>query len=380
MATDDETDRGKRGENVDASSGPDVSRRNFLLGRIRPDPREQAEKAWRGSAVRDTANDPDAPSRPMPSVISWLEDSLDDPNGASGASGRTAPARSRANYDANHDANHAFPLLRPPGALAEIEFLEACTRCGDCTQACEPGAIRQAPPRLRSAAETPIIDPTLAPCLLCEDFPCISACEPGALRAEAPSSLGTAHVQAFDCLNRLGTTCSVCVERCPVPGVMSWAEGVPAVDASLCTGCGQCHYACPAPSNAIAIHPNAERPTRAEIEARAATEHEADDTQFELPELHDEVIDDEVVAELFRDLGALTRVLEIQEKGAAKGHAERLEPNLEDARARYVAGEIRALQILYVYEDETWCDTLMRVPEGTRVLRMKAPARATGNA
>lgn len=364
MATDDE------------SSGRDVSRRNFLLGRIRPDPRAEAEKAWRGSVTRGQTSQADAPDRPLPGVISWLEDSLDESSALPRSGGQAARHRART----DPDAGRAFPLLRPPGALAEVEFLEACTRCGDCIEACEPGAIRTAPPRLRSAAETPIIDPTLAPCLLCEDLPCISACEPGALRAEAPSSLGTAHVQAFDCLNRLGTTCSVCVERCPVPGAMSWAGGVPTVDASLCTGCGQCHYACPAPSNAIAIHPNAERPTRAEIEARAATEQDAADLPIELPELHDEIVDDEIIDGLFRDLAALTRIVEIQEKGAARGHAERLGPDLESAKTRFAAGEIRALQIVYVYEDETWCDTLMRQPAGTRVLRMKAPARATGHA
>ena len=263
MATDGKSDGG--------SQGKEVSRRNFLLGRIRRDPREEAEKAWRGAATRGQNDDPEASARPLPSVISWLEDSLDESNGTAGSVGRGAAHRSRM----RPDADRAFPVLRPPGALAESEFLEACTRCGDCIEACEPAAIRKAPERMRSAEETPIIDPALAPCLLCEDFPCISACEPGALRAEAPSSLGTAHVQAFDCLNRLGTTCSVCVERCPVPGALFWANGVPDVNPALCTGCGQCHYTCPAPTNAIAIHPNPERPTREEVEVRAASEREA---------------------------------------------------------------------------------------------------------
>lgn len=352
----------------------DLTRRSFLLGRLRPDHGAKAEEAWHGRAIQGKDEDPDTSSRPLPSVISWLDDSMD-------ASSSSSRSRARPNSDL------AFPLLRPPGALAESEFLEACTRCGDCVKACTPGAITKASERMRAAAETPIIDPAISPCLLCEDFPCITACETGALRIEAPSLLGTAHLQPLDCLNRLGTTCSVCVERCPVPGALFWANGVPDVASALCTGCGQCHYACPAPINAIAIHPNPERPTRVEVEARAASEREAIshtdeavDEPIELPELQDEVVDDETVADLFRDLGALTRVIEIQEKGAPRGHAESLELDLESAANRYAAGEIRALQIVYVLDDETWCDTLMRQATGTRVLRMRTPARATGHA
>ncbi|MBP1773199.1 MAG: hypothetical protein H6P99_2362, partial [Holophagaceae bacterium] len=37
-------------------------------------------------------------------------------------------------------------LLRPPGALEELEFLTKCTRCDKCVRACPENAILKAPP------------------------------------------------------------------------------------------------------------------------------------------------------------------------------------------------------------------------------------------
>jgi Fe-S-cluster-containing hydrogenase component 2 len=239
---------------------------------------------------------------------------------------------------------------------------------------------------MRVAAGTPIIDVTQSPCLLCEDLPCIAACESGALRSEAAAALGTAHIQPLDCLNRLGSSCTVCIERCPVPEALRLVDGVPVVEASLCTGCGQCAYACPAPSNAIAILPSELRPSLAQIEERAAAAAAATavsdiesraETEIELPDLQDQIVGDEVIGQLFVDLAALGQILEINEKGGARTHSETVGLDLDLAKERFLAGEVRALQIVYRHQDETWCDTLMRVPTGTRILRMLAPTRAT---
>ena len=45
--------------------------------------------------------------------------------------------------------------------------------------------------------------------------------------------------------------CSVCVERCPVPGAIRVSAGQPQIQPALCTGCGQCVAVCPAPVLAI---------------------------------------------------------------------------------------------------------------------------------
>lgn len=332
-----------------------ITRRGLLLGRIagKPTPLPAAPITKEG--------------RPLPDVISWLA-----PNIAP-----FSPRAERARPDA------PFPILRPPGAIAEPEFLAACTRCGDCITACQPSAIRSAPPLLRAAADTPIIQPLEAPCALCEDLPCISACESGALRPEAPATLGTAHIQLHDCLNRLGSECSVCLERCPVPGALSSVAGAPEVNAALCTGCGMCQYVCPAPRNAVTILPNPDRPTRTLLEARAASKvskaSETDDAAIELPELREEIVDDDTLRSLFADLSSLTRVLEVKLKGGPTRYASASAVSLPKAEALLFGGSVHAVQIVYEYRSETWCDTLMRTPKGTRILRMKSPARATGH-
>ncbi len=57
------------------------------------------------------------------------------------------------------------------------------------------------------------------------------------------------------CLAFRGTLCTVCVERCPVPGAIVLDRGRPKIVESLCTGCGDCVARCPAPINALALRP-----------------------------------------------------------------------------------------------------------------------------
>ena len=49
--------------------------------------------------------------------------------------------------------------------------------------------------------------------------------------------------------------CSVCVERCPVPGAILVELGRPRVDPAKCDGCGRCVLTCPAPVLAFELVP-----------------------------------------------------------------------------------------------------------------------------
>lgn len=147
--------------------------------------------------------------------------------------------------------------LRPPGALAEADFLLACHRCGQCVAACPPSAIRPLPATAGLIAATPVIDPLIQPCHLCADTPCITACPSGALQplAEVQSArMGLARITAATCLMTQGKECDFCVASCPVPGALTQTAGeVPEVQADRCTGCGVCVYVCPSEPKAIAI-------------------------------------------------------------------------------------------------------------------------------
>lgn len=156
----------------------------------------------------------------------------------------------------------ALPIHRPPGAVDEVTFLSGCTRCNECISACPVGAIVHAPARFREAAGTPMIDVHASACIMCEDTPCITACKPGVLNADQPRKMGVAWIQTMACLAHTGSFCTVCSERCPVPGTIDVVAGRPTIRADVCTGCGVCASVCPAPTNAIVVMPLADRPLR----------------------------------------------------------------------------------------------------------------------
>jgi ferredoxin len=68
-----------------------------------------------------------------------------------------------------------------------------------------------------------------------------------------PSELGlrTYTVVQERCLGSVSQVCTVCQERCPAPRAIHFVGLVPVIDATRCTGCGECARVCPAPSTAI---------------------------------------------------------------------------------------------------------------------------------
>ncbi len=149
-------------------------------------------------------------------------------------------------------------VQRPPGALPEIEFLVACTRCGECSTACPPGAILTLDHRAGAASGTPFLDVNRhRPCVLCTDAPCMPACPTGALQVIPvhDAVMGTAKVARDQCTAWLGESCVRCSIVCPLKSaaIVVDTEGRPWVDPRGCTGCGLCVAVCPTTPKSIEV-------------------------------------------------------------------------------------------------------------------------------
>lgn len=143
----------------------------------------------------------------------------------------------------------AGPLpLRPPGAPDEASFLELCTRCDKCVEACPHGTITRFSVDAGELVHTPVINPAERACHLCDGYPCVAACEDGALTppGERPWPLGKVSVNEDSCFAFKGPECGACVGVCPrdvdAIRLVRWR---PVVDREACVGCGVCLEACP---------------------------------------------------------------------------------------------------------------------------------------
>jgi polyferredoxin len=171
------------------------------------------------------------------------------------------------------DANYNDRLIRPPGSVAERDFLERCIRCAECMKVCPNNALH--PAFMESGVEglwTPILIPRIGycepTCVLCGQV-----CPTGAIqkinedqklgnatRHIEPIRIGTAFYDHGRCLPwAMATPCIVCEEFCPTAPKAIWVEEVdapdrdgrmvhlqrPHVDPRLCIGCGACEKVCP---------------------------------------------------------------------------------------------------------------------------------------
>ena len=139
--------------------------------------------------------------------------------------------------------------FRPPGALTEPAFLAACTRCGYCVEACPVDAIVSAPASAGLAAATPIIEPLVQPCVVCEGMFCATVCPTDALIAPvdgwASEKMGRLALDTGRCIAFQGIECGVCARVCPIGAAALDLDdaGRPVIGAA-CVGCGICVRAC----------------------------------------------------------------------------------------------------------------------------------------
>lgn len=151
------------------------------------------------------------------------------------------------------------PLLRPPGAISERAFLQACTRCDKCMHACPKDAIQRVPKKMGFLImDTPYIDPIKVPCVMCDDLPCITACEDEALLpvpgGPTEVEMGYAILDKKKCQSYGHTFCQQCIIDCPIPGAITQnREQQPIFHKDICTGCGVCVRSCSTVNIPVAI-------------------------------------------------------------------------------------------------------------------------------
>jgi MauM/NapG family ferredoxin protein len=156
-------------------------------------------------------------------------------------------------------------LIRPPGSVAEEDFLDKCIRCGECMKVCPTNAVQ--PVMFEAGLEglwTPVVKLEVGyceyKCNMCTKVCPTEAIGKLTLEEKQKVKIGLAHVDRSRCLPwAYAKACQVCYEQCPLPEKaikledtkVTTAKGTvlmvkqPRVSADLCIGCGICENKCP---------------------------------------------------------------------------------------------------------------------------------------
>ncbi len=139
--------------------------------------------------------------------------------------------------------------LRPPWAIAEHDFIETCTRCGECVKQCPVNVIKL------SDGGFPEMNFSKSGCEFCEV--CVAVCLPGALKLLETDPFDAIATISDECFSERGVICRSCAEVCENRAIRfhQVVGGITHVlmNTESCNGCGECVSICPA--NAITIQP-----------------------------------------------------------------------------------------------------------------------------
>jgi hypothetical protein len=86
--------------------------------------------------------------------------------------------------------------------------------------------------------------------------------------------------------------------------------------------------------------------------------------------MSDAILDGDALAALFRDYRACATALRIQLKSGPGFVLPHSAPSLDEAESLLITGNLRGVQLHYRFKDQNWCDTLMPVAAGVRLVRI----------
>lgn len=148
---------------------------------------------------------------------------------------------------------HQEAVIRPPWALKENSFTDACSRCFECAKVCPSHLI------VKGAGGYPEMSFSRHGCDYCEA--CVRVCEDGALNINDNNQHQPWHQSAEineTCFSKRGVVCRSCGDVCETRAILFTpalaGRSRISLDESACNGCGECVHVCPA--HAIEIKKN----------------------------------------------------------------------------------------------------------------------------
>lgn len=142
-------------------------------------------------------------------------------------------------------------IVRPPGSVVP-GFVDLCTRCGDCAEACPEDVIAIGHDGF------PVFQPGDDPCTFCGE--CALSCPTDALQLERLADWPwRAAIKAASCLSMNGVSCRVCQDNCDQNAIrfrlQPGGRAEPSLDSEACIGCGACTALCPVDAVALERQP-----------------------------------------------------------------------------------------------------------------------------